>query len=123
MRTWVLALAATLAVAVSAAADPDAPLDACAIDVAKLCPGKELGSEGALACLRARQSEASAACQDVLDARRKALFERIDDACAAEIANFCADGIGSASARLHCLRSHETALSAACRATLPRPTS
>ncbi len=121
-----LALVVTFVMALAGSAQAESAsdvADACGVDLARFCAGQSVGSEGAMGCLRTHRTEVSQPCRKALAARRERLLERVRSACGGEIANFCAGNKNAGRAPIHCLRSHASQLSPACKATLPRSTS
>ena len=96
-----------------------APSDACAADMAKLCPGVEPHSDASRACMRQHHDDVSAACRSDMDARRKVMQDKIKAACGPEIAKFCTGGDEQGGLG-HCLRGHVADLSDGCKAALPQ---
>ena len=96
------------------------PSPACAADMTKLCPGVEAHSDAARGCMREHRDQFSPACRGDMEARRKAMMDKINAGCGAEIAKFCSGGAQPGEGPGHCLREHAAELSDTCKAALPQ---
>ncbi len=116
----VVAVAAGFAFAgVALAAEPVWPSAACAADMTKLCPGVDAHTDAGRSCMREHRDALSPACHSDMESRRKAMMDKVNAACGADIAKFCAGGGQSDEGPRHCLREHEAELSDTCKAAFP----
>ena len=84
--------------------------DPCSQDMIRLCPDVNPGVGGAVACLKAHESELSSACkQKAEDAR---------DACQDDAKKFCAAVKGDVGLTAACLKRRSPELSQDCKASL-----
>lgn len=116
----IFASASLAAAGVAFAAEPTWPSPACAADMTKLCPGVEAHSDAARSCMREHRDAFSPACRSDMDARRKAMMDKITAACAADIAKFRTGGTEPGEGPRRCLREHEADLSDTCKAAIPQ---
>jgi len=107
------------------AQDKAQPMGACAQDAQKLCPDAKT-PEARAQCLKSHDAELSQGCKELqaraANARAKAQEKTatLKAACKSDAEILCKGVKTGGSAMLQCLKSHETEISAACKATLPK---
>jgi Cysteine rich repeat len=96
----------------------------CVDDVQQFCPGVQPAGGRIIQCLKAHETELSAACKDRLQTAQsrgqaaRTHAQAIRQACQRDMATLCHD-VGSGGGRmLQCLQQHKADLSATCQAAL-----
>ena len=116
---------------VPVAAQPTAqPRGACRSDIQKFCKDVKPGGGRMRECLKSHEAELSAECRAHLQAGPGAAKQRpkaggragggFMAACREDVDKFCKDTQPGQGRVQECLRSHESELSEACKAQLPR---
>ncbi len=104
-------------VALLAAGSARAEEDACRADVEKLCAGIPPGGGRISACLRANQAKVSPECKAELASIRRKVKE-VGEACADDIASYCAGIEAGKGEILRCLQQNKMTLTRGCRDVL-----
>ncbi len=91
---------------------------ACAKDVERLCPGVQPGEGRIVQCMKAHQNEVSPECKTDMQAKEER-FKHAKEACQGDVDQFC-KGVDPGEGRImHCLKEHESQISAKCRSAFP----
>ncbi|TGK22019.1 hypothetical protein EHO61_01955 [Leptospira fluminis] len=98
---------------------PDDSKNPCAADRQTFCKNIPHGPE-LHDCMHANESKFSAVCKSHLS-EMKAKHDAVKQACSADEQKFCSNTGHGHGGPMGCLRSHESELSAACKAALPPP--
>jgi hypothetical protein len=108
-----------------AAQRPGATTHACGADVQRLCGDVPAGGGARARCLRAKQAQASPACQAELspaaEEGRRQNLAAAQAACQADIEKLCAATQPGGGAIVRCLRAHGDRVSAGCREKMAAP--
>jgi Cysteine rich repeat len=96
----------------------------CMDDVQQFCPGVQPGGGRIMQCLKAHETNLSAACKDQLQTAQShgqaawTHAQAILQACQRDMATLCHDVSSGGGRMLQCLQQHQADLSAACQAAL-----
>jgi hypothetical protein len=91
---------------------------ACKADRETLCAGMTPG-EGLHKCMKENEDKLSAECKAQRTERKEQIGE-IKEACAEDFSKFCKDIKPGRGRKIRCLKEHESELSEACKAELPK---
>jgi hypothetical protein len=123
-RSVVVALMAAVVACTGLPSSALAQNRACVDDVQQYCPGVQPGGGRIMQCLKAHETDLSAACKNQLQTAQsrgqaaRTHAQAIRQACQSDLATLCHD-VGSGGGRmLQCLQQHRADLSATCQATL-----
>lgn len=97
---------------------------ACRADAEKLCKGLEKGEGRVAKCLKEHESEVSAACKKNIGKMKEKIKHKVGEmkeACKDDKEKLCKDVTPGKGNILKCFKEHESELSAACKATMPKP--
>jgi hypothetical protein len=89
----------------------------CADDIEKYCKDIKPGGGRLLNCLKAHEAELSASCRGKISELR-GIIKDCEQACSADIAQFCKEVQPGGGRIIRCLREHEKELSPSCSAKL-----
>ncbi|MBI5243623.1 MAG: hypothetical protein HY922_08055 [Elusimicrobia bacterium] len=103
----------------------DKAKEACQGDLDKFCKDVQPGEGRFAACLKGHLDELAPACKiayDKLDiqAQRRKLMQGFGEACQDELDKFCKEIPAGGGRKLVCLHEHESELSEACKAAMPK---
>ncbi len=96
----------------------------CADDVKQFCQGVRPGGGRIVQCLKAHETDLSAACQKRLQTAQSGVqtartrAQAIRQACESDMATLCQDVGSRVGPKIRCLQQHKADLSAACQAAL-----
>ena len=89
----------------------------CADDIEKYCKEIKPGGGRLLECLKAREAELSVSCRGKIG-ELQGIIKGCEQACSADIAQFCKDVQPGGGRIIKCLRGHDKELSSSCSAKL-----
>jgi len=89
----------------------------CADDIEKYCKEIKPGGGRLLECLKAREAELSVSCRGKIG-ELQGIIKGCEQACSADISQFCKDVQPGGGRIIKCLRGHDKELSSSCSAKL-----
>ena len=89
----------------------------CADDIEKYCKEIKPGGGRLLECLKAHETELSVSCRGKIG-ELQGIIKGCEQACSADIAQFCKDVQPGGGRIIKCLRGHDKELSSSCSAKL-----
>jgi hypothetical protein len=96
---------------------------ACREDIKKLCGDVKPGGGGIRDCMKAHEADLSQGCKDNMAEGKKKFEEKkkeLEQACQADIKQFCANVTPGQGREFACLRAYEDKISAGCKEKMPK---